>query len=109
LAIDVKIKSDLITHVVIQEEMTIYTVLEQKSKLIPCLKADAELQLDLSEVVEIDSAGMQLLVYMKQEAIRLNNRFSLYHHSQAVVEVVDLLNLTSVFGDSIVLPVGWGE
>jgi len=89
--------------------MTIYTALDQKNELMPHLKADKECQLNLSEVTEIDSAGVQLLIHMKKEASIINNKFSLYHHSQAVVEVMDLLNLTAFFGDPVVLPVDWSS
>ncbi len=103
MAINVTEKSDSATHIMMADEMTIYTALEQKNELLPHLKADQQLQLDLSGVSEIDSAGMQLLIHMKQKAKELNNDFSLVHHSQAVVEVIGLFNLTSFFGDPIVI------
>jgi anti-sigma B factor antagonist len=107
VTIDVTEIDDITTQVVIQDEMTIYTVLEQKNILVDQLKAEKVLQLDLSKVSEIDSAGMQLLIFMKQEAIRLNNQFSLVHHSQAVVEVIELLGLTSFFGNPVVISADW--
>lgn len=107
MTIDVTEIDDITTQVVIQDEMTIYTVLEQKNILVDQLKAEKVLQLDLSKVSEIDSAGMQLLIFMKQEAIRLNNQFSLVHHSQAVVEVIELLGLTSFFGNPVVISADW--
>lgn len=83
--------------------MTIYTAMEQKNKLIEYLTPDHELQIDLSAVQEIDSAGLQLLLWLKQEAPRLN----LIHHSRAIVEILELLNLASHFGDPIVLSSDW--
>lgn len=74
---------------------------------MPYLEADKELQIDLSEVGEIDSAGMQLLIMLKQQANIVNNQFSLVHHSQAVVEVLELFNLASFFGDPVVLSADW--
>jgi anti-sigma B factor antagonist len=109
VTIDVTEIDDITTQVVIQDEMTIYTVLEQKNILVDQLKAEKVLQLDLSKVSEIDSAGMQLLIFMKQEAIRLNNQFSLVHHSQAVVEVLELLGLTSFFGNPVVISADWNN
>jgi len=103
MAINVIEQSDSATQVVISDEMTIYTVLEQKNELLPHLKAGHQLQLDLSGVPEIDSAGMQLLIHMKQRAKQLNNELSFIHHSQSVVEVIGLFNLTSFFGDPIVI------
>lgn len=103
MAINVTEQRDSATYIAIADEMTIYTVLEQKNELLPLLKPSHKLQLDLSGVSEMDSAGMQLLIHMKQKAKELDNEFSLVQHSQAVVEVIGLFNLTSFFGDPIVL------
>lgn len=97
------IDDDGVFHVAIQGEMTIYTAMEQKNELIEYLKPDYELQIDLSAVSEIDCAGLQLLLWLKQEAPRLK----LIQHSRAVVEVLELLNLASYFGDPIVLSSHW--
>jgi len=91
------------TQIAISNEMTIYAALEQANALLPHLNAEQALQLDLSEVSEIDSAGIQLLIYMKKEANRLNKPFSLVNHSQAVVDVIELFGLVSFFGDPIII------
>lgn len=94
---------DGVVHIAIQGEMTIYTAMAQKNKLVEYLKPDIELHLDLSAVSEIDSAGLQLLLWLKQEVAELN----LIQHSRAVVDVFELLNLASHFGDPIVLSSHW--
>jgi len=109
LTINVNKQGDTETQIAIRNEMTIYTALEQRNALLPHLKAEQTLQLDLSEVSEIDSAGMQLLIHMKKEAKRHNNHFSLINHSQAVVEVITLLGLTSFFGDPVIISSNWNE
>ena len=93
----------------IQDEMTIYNVLEQKNNLYPHLKAENELQIDLSEVSEIDSAGIQLLIFLKNEASRKQNDLSFIDHSQSVVEVVEMFNLSSFFNDPVVLSADWNN
>lgn len=93
------VDKDGVFHVAIKDDMTIYTALEQKNRLLECLKPDHELRIDLSAVSEIDCAGLQLLLWLKQESTKL----SLMHHSQAVIEVMELLNLSSHFGDPMVL------
>lgn len=103
MTIDIKQQDGSVTQLVIQDEMTIYNVLEHKNTLLPHLEAGKELQLDLSEVAEIDGAGMQLLIMMKNQAQQINNQFSLVHHSQAVIDVLELFGLTSFFGDPIIL------
>ncbi len=109
MAIDIKEQKSGPTLVAIQDEMTIYNVLEQKNALQPCLKPGHELQIDLSQVSEIDSAGIQLLIFLKNEAIRKQNELSFVHHSQAVVEVVDVFNLSSFFNDPVVLAANWDK
>lgn len=103
MTINVKNQGDTDTQIAICNEMTIYTALEQRNALSLHLKAEQTLQLDLSEVSEIDSAGIQLLIYMKKETNRLNKQFSLVNHSQAVVDVIELFGLVSFFGDPIII------
>jgi len=98
-----------VTEVTIEDEMTIYTSLEQKTNLSEYLKPDIHLQINLSQVSDIDSAGLQILLFLKQESITLNFKFSLVEHSQAVVEVLELLNLGGHFGDPIVISADWGK
>lgn len=109
MTIEVKEQKDGPTLVSIKDEMTIYNVLEQKNNLYPHLKADHELQVDLSEVSEIDSAGVQLLIFLKNEADRQHNDLSFLHHSQSVVEVVEMFNLSSFFNDPVVLSADWND
>jgi len=96
-----------ITNIAIKDEMTIYTALEQKNELAQHLKADHELHIDLSEVSEIDSAGLQILLFLKHQATTNNIVLSLVHHSQSVVEVLELLNLTAHFGDPVIISADW--
>ncbi|MCK5191926.1 MAG: STAS domain-containing protein, partial [Methylococcales bacterium] len=78
MTIQVKEKNG-ITYIEIKDEMTIYSALEQKNQLSHHLKADQELQINLSEVSEIDSAGLQILLFLKQEATTKNIILSLFH------------------------------
>jgi len=98
-----------VTEVTIEDEMTIYTALEQKNELSPYCQPDVHLQINLSKVSDIDSAGLQILLFLKQESSTLNFKLSLIEHSQAVVEVLELLNLGSHFGDPIVISADWGK
>lgn len=87
--------------------MTIYGVLEQKRQLLAYLASAKELQIDLGGVTEIDSAGLQLLLFIKQEAARLGSQLTLTQHSRAVVDALELLNLSHHFGDPIVISADW--
>ena len=106
MTIQVKDKNG-ITYIEIKDEMTIYTALEQNNKLSHYLKANQELRIDLSEVSEIDSAGLQILLFLKQEATTKNIILNFFHHSQAVVEIFEMLNLTAHFGDPVIISADW--
>lgn len=86
------------------EDMTIYNALQQKAQLIDALRACDALELDLSGVAEIDTAGFQLLVLVKREARRLGKRAAIVAHSPAVREVVDFFNMAAAFGDPMLMP-----
>ena len=52
----------------IDGELTIYTVAELAAALLPQMGAAPRLELDLSEVTEMDGAGLQLLAVIRREA-----------------------------------------
>jgi len=107
LAIELKQQTDTSTVLAASDELTIYTVLEQKQQFFEFLKSGKELQIDLAGVKEIDSAGIQLLMLLKQEADLRNIKLSLIQHSKAIVDVFELLNLSKHFGDPIVFSADW--
>ena len=109
MTIEIRKQDDAATLVSIQEEMTIYNVLRQKDELFPLLESGQDLQIDLSAVTEIDSAGMQLLLFLKHEASKQASALNLIGHSQPVVEVVGLFNLTAFFGDPLVISADWSD
>ncbi|MCG8425747.1 MAG: STAS domain-containing protein [Chromatiales bacterium] len=93
----------------VDDEMTIYNAAEQKTEFLGHLSDCQEVELDLSSVTEIDSAGLQLLMVMKSEAQRLDHEIRFIKHSQPVVEIFELLKLAAHFGDPIVIPSEWQE
>jgi anti-sigma B factor antagonist len=90
-------------RLVIVEDMTIYNALEQKSRLLATLASGSSLDLDLSQVAEIDSAGLQLLILTKREAARLGKQMAIVAHSPAVRQTIDFCNLAAFFGDPVVI------
>jgi len=88
----------------ITEDLTIYHALEQKQALLNALAATDELELNLAQVAEIDTAGLQLLILLKKEAQRAGKRVRIVAHSQAVSSVVDFCNMAAEFGDPLVIP-----
>ncbi len=81
--------------VCISGEMTIYAVAEIKHKLFANLDKCHEVVIDLSEVAELDSAGVQLLALSKREFARLDKSWTLVDHSSPVLEVLHKYCLTS--------------
>ncbi len=90
--------------IVMQEDMTIYNAASQKTLLLEALATCEELDLDLSRIGEMDTAGFQLLILAKREALNAGKSLHLSAHSKAVTELLDLYNVASYFGDPMVLP-----
>ena len=84
-------------------ELNIYSATEARDQLSAALDAQSALLLNLSGLEELDTAGVQLLVWLKQEAQRRGKLLSLFAHSPAVVEVFDLLKVAGLFGDPILI------
>ncbi len=87
----------------IDGEMTIYSAAELKGALLDGLNRCEQLEINLSQVSEMDSAGLQLLYLVKREAAHLNRKLALVAHSPATLEVLDLYNMTSYFGDPVLI------
>lgn len=79
------------------EDLTIYHALDHKDELLDALSTADELQLDLSQIEAIDSAGLQLLILLGSEAQRAGKSLRLVAPSQAVSEVIALCNLAAAF------------
>ena len=88
----------------INENMTIYNATAQKQRLLEALGNCQELDLDLSQVSEMDTAGFQVLLLAKREALKANKTVRLTAHSKVVTELLDLYNMASHFGDPMVIP-----
>ena len=83
--------------------MTIYNAAAQKHILLDALADCDELNLDLSGVSEMDTAGFQLLLLIKLEALKANKTVRLTAHSKTVTEMLDLYNMASYFDDQMVI------
>ena len=86
------------------QDMTIYHAIEQKSLLLGALGDGHTLELDLAQVVEMDTAGLQLLLLTKREANRAGKNLKLTAHSPAVRELIEFTHLATYFGDPMVIP-----
>ncbi len=82
------------------------TIFEAKILYEECVRfvTNAQcIECDLSEVSEIDSAGLQVLVALKKYAIEKKFNFSLINHSESVQALLDLSQLVNFFGDPVLI------
>lgn len=91
------------TRLAIAEDLSIYHALEQKQLLMKALGETDALELDLAQVNEVDTAGLQLLIFAKREASRQGKHLSIVAHSQAVRQTIDFCNMASFFGDPVII------
>ncbi len=84
-------------------EMNIYSAPELKRQLLNHLGTDPEIEINLSQVSEMDTAGFQVLCLAKREAMKNGKTLRFTSHSQAVLEVMDLYNMAAYFGDPVVI------
>lgn len=87
----------------IEGELTIFTAAEEKPKLLKFLKKGKQLEINLANVTDIDTAGLQLLILIKREAAEAGKTLSFVMHSKCVLDILELAKLTTVFGDQVVL------
>lgn len=92
------------TRLTADGDLTIYHAAEIKQFLIDGVRASKVLELDLSRVGEIDTAGIQLLALAKRESLTLDHVLRIVGHSLAVHEVIEFFNLVAFFGDPLVIP-----
>ena len=96
--------TDGAVHLILDGPMTIYNASEIKAQLMNGLANAASVELDLSHVGEMDTAGFQLLVMVKRESQRQGHTLRIVAHSPAVRDVIDFYNMDAFFGDPMVIP-----
>lgn len=82
---------------VLDGELTIYTVAETATRLRAHLANRRVCDLDLSEVSELDGAGLQLLLWLRESLRTRGGTLRLVAHSTVVAEVLSLLHLMALF------------
>ena len=89
----------------IDGEMTVATAGTIRDEILAALPAGGtdEIEVDLSGVSEIDTAGLQIMLQLKRKC---GVRLRLVNHSPAVLQILDLSNLGAQFGDPLVIRSG---
>lgn len=84
--------------ITVSGELTIYTASEWRDRLIGEMAGTDDIRLQLAEVAEIDSAGLQLLLAAKRLANGEGRQLELANPSAAVRGLFDLVRLNEQLG-----------
>ena len=84
-------------RLILSGDLTIYTVAETLNRLRPHLGEHPTGELDLSGITELDGAGIQLLLWLRETARLRGITLRLSAHGPVVDEVLDLLQLGALF------------
>ena len=87
----------------IEGEMNIFMAQELREAIMPVIAKSDEIEIDLASVTDIDAAGLQLLVSFKLESILRGKTLRYVGHSKPVLDMIDLCDLGSFFGDQVVM------
>jgi anti-anti-sigma factor len=80
-------------------ELTIYRAAELKQTLLEPLATPVALEIDLSKVTELDSAGVQVMLLARRTAATKGATLRFVAHSAPVLQVLRLLGLGAALGD----------
>ncbi len=81
----------------IEQELTVYTAHALKARLLAALAQGEALQVDLSDVHEVDGAGVQLLLALSQECRKREIKLCLKSPPLALVESFKLVDICGEF------------
>ena len=87
----------------LETDLTIYFAADLKQQLLDAVRGNEVLELDLSRVAEMDTAGFQLLALAKRESLKLDHALRIVGHSSVVREVIEFFNMVAFFGDPLVI------
>jgi len=96
-------KDTPVTRVEIRGELTICTTAALRQQLLDAFDTGSKLEVDLSAVSEMDSAGMQLMVAAKLAAAVRNQPLCFTEHSPVVFGTLELCNLSGHLGDPVLI------
>lgn len=96
--------NDLTEITVLQpENMSIYEAMGLRDMFSEALTKNQEIEVNLANVAEIDCAGLQLMIALKNDALRLSKKITFTGHSTEVIDFLNLFNITNYFGDPVIL------
>lgn len=87
----------------ISGELTIYDAAEFKAALLGRINSKQSVKVDLSGVSELDCSGVQVMLLAQREAEASGRTLQWDKHSQAVSQVLAILNLEGMLGQPVSL------
>ena len=94
------------TRLEIKGEMNIFTAAVCRQQLLDALEQPGDVEVDLSAVSEIDSAGVQLMIAAKREAAARSRTLRFAGHSRAVFDALELFDIGGHLGDPLLIHSG---
>jgi ABC-type transporter Mla MlaB component len=71
-------------NLTVEKKLTIYEVTEIQKKILTLLESDSHLQMDLSQVTECDTAGIQLLCSILFTSQKENRKITINTFSRTI-------------------------
>jgi anti-anti-sigma factor len=94
---------------IVPAAVDIYCASELRAALLDaCAATAAEIEIDLSAVAAMDSAGVQVLMAAKRLAGRHGKALRLTRHGAVSLDAIDRLGLAGFFGDPLIVEEGHG-
>jgi len=90
-----------VTQIAIIGELNIFKAAELRQSLLDVLGASTDVEVNLSQVSEIDSAGIQLMIGAMREASDQDKLLRFTGHSPAVIDILELYGLVGHFCDAV--------
>lgn len=90
-------KKNTMTRIQLEGELTIYTAAELKEKIASALQAGQPIEIDLSQIGEMDTAGLQLLLLAQRESATRKLPITFVEPSQAVTDTLQLCGMSDHF------------
>jgi len=84
-------------------DMTIYEAEEIKTLFRKAEESEGDIIIDLANVSEIDTCGIQLMISLKKSLKEKERDVSFESHTDAVIDLFDIFDVSTYFGDPIIL------
>ena len=86
-------------NIFLDGDLTIYVAEKFHQEMTGCLEKYQSINIDMSNVSEMDTSCYQILLRAKLISNRNNKKFTIDKQGEAAQQVFDLYNLNSVFED----------